>query len=42
MIVHDEILITKKFYVEHAISFKNIERQKDHELLRKYNANNAL
>jgi len=23
---HDETLITKKFYVEHAIGFRNIER----------------
>jgi len=30
MIAHDETLITKKFYIEHAIGFRNIERQKSH------------
>jgi len=42
MIAHDETLITKKFYVEHAIGFRNIERQKDYQLLMKYDTNNAL
>jgi len=43
MIPHEETLITKKlkFYVEHAIGFRNIERQRDHQLLRKYDTNNA-
>jgi len=35
MIAHDKTLITIKFYVEHAIDFRNIERQTDHQLLRK-------
>jgi len=30
MIAYDETLITKKFYVEHAIDFKNIERQRNY------------
>jgi len=29
MIAH-ETLITKKFHVEHAIGFRNIERQRDY------------
>jgi len=37
---NDETLITK-FYVDHAIGFRNIERQRDHQLLKKY-TNNAL
>jgi len=32
----------KKFYVEHAIGFKNIERQTDHQLLRKYDTTTTL
>jgi len=27
---HDKTLITKKLYVEHAIGFRNIERQRDY------------
>jgi len=42
MIAHDETLITKKFYIEHAIGFRNIERQRGHQLLKKYDTNNAL
>jgi len=37
-----EPLITKKFYVEHATGFRNIEHQRDHQLLRKYDTNDAL
>jgi len=37
MIDH-EILIPKSF--EYAIGFRNIERQKNHQLLRKYDTNN--
>jgi len=40
MIDHDETLITKSF--EHAIGFRNIERQRIHQLLRKYDTNNVL
>jgi len=32
MITHDETLFTKKFYIEHAIDFKNIERQRGDQL----------
>jgi len=39
MIAHDETLITKKFFVEYAIGFRNIEHQRGHQLLRKYTTN---
>jgi len=40
-IASNKTLITKKFYVEHTISF-NIESQSGHYLLKKYETNNIL
>jgi len=42
MTAYNETLITKKFYVEHVIGCRNIEHQRGHKLLRKYDTNNAL
>jgi len=39
MKTHDKVLIRKKFYIKHANGFRNIERQRDHQLLQKYDSN---
>jgi len=38
---HDKTLIRKKCYIKHANGFRNIECQRDYQLLQKYDFNNS-